>query len=398
MTSASIVTTMAKFVDTVNPCPYNFFSSDPDFQSDADSIRTYVLTKLGNPVLSVELASKTIWMNFEDAVCEYSKQIANLKIKSELANLLGMSTGSAGDAVNKYPRQTLEFLIRQADPYASQGGTGGSYDAQYAYFDMVSGQQDYNFYTDMKSFVSGTNFVSTMAAPGKIRVMNVFHVSPLAAQQMLLNASNVTNFLATEFNYESYVNSTIFYVLPVFEDVLRRGMLEEAYKVRRSNYSYEIYGSVLRIYPTPMTDLQTGKLFIKVATPQDPLAPPFHDSSITGVSGPNQVPFGNIPYSTINQPGRQWIRQYTLALCKENLGYIRSKYKTIPIPNADLMLDGEELKTEGRDDKEKLLTEMKEFLENLTTDKMLELQAARVDNIRKSLSGIPVPGGPIKIG
>jgi hypothetical protein len=390
---------MSSFAQTLNPCPWGFFSADADFQSDADKMVTFVKRRLGDDVISVELSSKSIWLCFESAVCEYSNLVSKIKIQSELANVLGMSTASAGDAVNKYPRQSLEFLMRQAEPYATYASTGGSQDFMLGYFDLVQGQQNYNFYTELKTYPSGTILFDSLPTKGKLRIIEVFHLNPIAAQHYLLNASNVTNFLATNFNYESYVNSTIFYVLPVFEDVLRRGMLKEAYKVRRSNYSYDIMGRVLRIYPVPNIYLQTGKLFVRVAPELNPYESPYQDDSMNGVSGPNNVPFGNLQYNTINQPGRQWIREYTFILCKELLGTIRSKYDSIPIPNAELKLDGERLKTEAKEEKEKHITSLKEWLDSMTYDKMLELHALRGENIMKQLRCIPaVRGTAIIIG
>lgn len=364
---------------------------------------TFVKRKLGDDVLSVELTRKEIWACFEEACCEYSRKIHEMKIQSELANILGMPTGSANDMTNKYPHQTLEFLMRQASPYAAYAGVGGNYDATLGYFDLVSGKQDYNIYTELKDAVSGSVIYQNMTTKSPIRVIEVFHTEPLAAQHFLLNASNVTNFLATNFNYESYVNSTIFYVLPIFEDVLRRGMLESAFRVRRSNYSYEILGSNLRIYPVPVTDLQTGKLFVKVqAGMLDPLnatALQGQDQSIYGVSGPQNVPLGNIPFASVTQPGRQWIRQYTLALARELLGLIRSKFQNIPIPNADLQLNGENLISTAREDKEKLQTQLKEFLDNLTHAKLMEQQALLAENMQKQLKYVPMPlGKSIVIG
>jgi hypothetical protein len=191
------------------------------------------------------------------------------------------------------------------------------------------------------------------------------------------------------------VTSIVFYVLPIFEDVLRRGMLEAAFRVRRSNYSYEIIGSKLRIFPIPSTTLQLGKLFVKVqAGASDPLnatALQGLDQTIYGVSGPQNVPLGNIPFATITQPGRQWIRQYTLALCRELLGITRSKFQSIPIPNADLQLNGESLVSTAREDKEKLLTQLKEFLDNLTNAKLVEQQATLAENLQKQLRFVPMP-------
>jgi hypothetical protein len=393
---------MPSFVQTIQPTPFAFFDADLQFQQEADSMVTFVKRKLGDDVLSVELTRKEIWACFEEACCEYSRKIHEMKIQSELANVLGMPTGS-NDPTNAYPHQTLEFLMRQASPYSTYAGVGGNYDATLGYIDLVGGKQDYNIYTDLKEAVSGSVIYQTMPVKSQIRIIDVFHFEPLAAQHFLLNASNMTNFLATNFNYESYVNSTIFYVLPIFEDVLRRSMLESAFRVRRSHYSYEILGGNLRIYPIPVTDIQTGKLFLKVqAGALDPLnatALQGQDQSIYGVSGPQNVPLGNIPFSSITQPGRQWVRQYTLALCRELLGLIRSKFTNIPIPNADLQLNGESLVSTGREDKERLLTQLKEFLDNLTNAKLMEQQALLAENMQKQLKYVPMPlGKAISLG
>lgn len=392
---------MTTFASTIGPTPFGFFDSDAAFQSEADAMVVYIKRKLGDDVLSVELTKKEIWACFEEATCEYSRLIHETKIVSELTNVLGLATGSA-NLTNRYSQRSLEYLLRMAEPYATNAFVGGSSNAVLGYFDLESGRQDYDIYTELKDFVSGSSIYSNLAADrkGKLRVVELFHMEPLAAQHFLLNASNITNFLATNFNYESYVNSTIFYVLPIFEDVLRRGMLESAFRVRRSHYSYEIMGSKLRIYPIPVTDLQVGKLFCKVLPPQDPLNPSaYGDSSIYGISGPANIPLDNLPFSTINQPGRQWIRQYTLALCKELLGLIRSKFQNIPIPNADLQLNGESLVSAGKEEKEKLQTQMKEFLAQLTHQKLLEADAAAAESLNKQLRYVPLPlGKSIVIG
>lgn len=392
---------MTTFLSTINPTPFGFFDSDSAFQSEADSMVLFVKRKLGDDVLSVELTKKEIWTCFEESCCEYSRLIHEMKITSDLTNVLGMPTGST-DLTNRYAKRTIEHLLRMAEPYASEAYVGGSYDATLGYVDLVGGQQNYNIYSDLKDNNTDLGIYSSMTSgsKGKLKIVEIFHFEPLAAQTFLLNASNITNFMATNFNYESYVNSTVFYVLPVFEDILRRGMLETAFRVRRSNYSYEVLGGNLKIYPMPSSNLQIGRLYIKVMKPQNPLNPTaYADDSIYGVSGPNNMPFGNIQFSTVNQPGRQWIRQYTLALSKELLGLIRSKFSSIPIPNAALTLNGSELISQAREDKDKLITQMKEFLANLTHQKLLEADALAAENLQKQLKYIPMPlGKSIVIG
>lgn len=370
----------------------------------------FVKRKLGDDLLSVELTKRQIWASFEEACLEYSRLVHEMKIQNDLVSVLGMATGST-DITNLYIHPTFEFLIRQAEPYATEALVGGSYDAQMGYINLVSGQQDYNIYTDIVDAVSGTNLWAGIpsGSRGRMRILDVFHYDPIFAQQSLLNASNITNFLANNFNYESYVNSTVFYVLPVFEDVLRRGMMAEAFKVRRSNYSYEIIGSNLRIYPLPSTEQSLGRLYVKVAAQQhNPILPnigfvsgsgSLGDSSIYGVSGPSNFPVGNIPFSTITQPGRQWIRDYTFALCKELLGLIRGKFKTLPIPNAEVTLNGDELVQQAREDKKELIDRLREWLLNLTNAKLIELQAKMATDLQTQLKLIPFPlGKSIVIG
>lgn len=385
---------MSSFSQTINPTPFAFFDSDATFQSEADGIVVFVKRKLGDDVLSVELTSKMIWACFEEATCEYSRIVHEQRIKSDLVNMLGLPTGST-DLTNKYPRATMEFIMRQADAYASWAGIGGSYEPKMGYFELVDGQQDYNLYTDLLDAVSGSVLYDSVpsGSKGKMRVRDVFHFEPLAAQNYLVNGNNVTNFLANEFSYETYTTTTVFYVLPVFEDVLRRSMLETAFRVRRSNYSYEIMGSKIRIYPIPQpTHSGLARLYVRVFDAyQNAYVPTsYNDDTIYGISGINNVPFGNIPFSTITQPGRQWIRQYTLALAKGVLGRVRSKMRTIPVPNAELTLDGPELLQQADAEKEKLTTDLKELLGSLTTQSLLDMQANQAENLNRILRYAPI--------
>jgi hypothetical protein len=92
---------------------------------------------------------------------------------------------------------------------------------------------------------------------------------------------------------------------------------------------------------------------------------------------------------------RQWVRQYALALCKELLGMIRSKFGSVPIPGGDLQLDGGDLKSAAKEEKDKLRTELKEMLDSMTYNKLIETKAGEIDNQQKILKAIPVPMGRV---
>jgi len=151
---------MASFLDTLNPTPFGFFDSDSDFQNEADGMVTFVKRKLGDDILSVELTKKQIWACFEEAFCEYGKVINEYQVKSQLANLLGSATGSLEGREQLYPINSLNFFIRQAEPYAEEASLGGNYTAASGSISLVKNVQDYDIYQLLKD-EAGTPLVSS---------------------------------------------------------------------------------------------------------------------------------------------------------------------------------------------------------------------------------------------
>jgi len=383
---------MSNFLNTLSPTPFGFFDSDSDFQKEADSMITFVKRKLGDDILSVELTRKQVWASFEESMLEYSSIINKYQAKSQLATLLGATTGSLSGLENKFPRENVEFMLRRAEPYSMEAGLGGSYNMLSGSIQLEKNRQDYDVYTELKD-ASGTPLFNNAAnsPKQKLKVMEVFHSTPTSAYRFF-DTTSAINYMNNEFSFESFTPETMFYVLPVFEDILRGGMMDLSSRVRRSNYSYKIVGKQLRIYPIP-TNESPRKLFLRVHYSPDPMKPSFPDASIAGVSNLSNIPYGRINFNSINSIGRQWVRQYTLALSTELLGLVRSKFGTVPIPGGDLSLNGDSLVSQGREDKMNLKTKLGEMLEEMTYSKMLEDEAAASENLRTILKGIPVPNG-----
>ncbi len=386
---------MATFSTISNPTPFGIFDSDDDFKLEADNLVTFVKRKLGDDVLSVELTKKQIFGNFEESTLEYSSILNQYQAKSQLVNYLGFPTGSddmphmASGSEESYIRDNLEYLSRFAEPYAMEAGVGGSYNTISGSITLEHGRQDYNLYTELKDS-SGTAIFDDKK--GKLKIVEVFHFNPQAAYRFF-DTTSAINYLNNEFSFESFTPETIFYVLPVFEDILRGGQLDLSNRVRRSNYSYEINGTNIRVYPTPTSLTDESKLWIKVRQYPDPTSPSYTDATINGVSNMSNLPFGNIEYRKINSIGRQWIRQYTLALSKEQLGLIRSKFGNIPVPGSDVTLNGSDLITNGREDQTNLKTQLKEMLDTMTYDKLIEIQSTRAEQMQKQLRYVPFPNG-----
>ena len=386
---------MATFLQTTAPTPFGFFDTDLDFQVEADGMITFVKRKLGDDILSVELTKKQIWACFEEAFLEYGKIINEYQGKSQLHNFLGSMTGTMTGAENKYPKQTVEFFLRQAEPYAQEASLGGSYSSVSGSIKLTAKRQDYNLLTDLVDGSSVPLVSSSLnTLGGRMKIMEVFHFSPQAAYRFF-DTTSAINYLNNEFAFESFTPETVFYVLPTFEDVLRGGMLKFSNKLRRSNYSFRVIGQNIRIYPMPTIESVQSipKLWIRVQFPSDPIGQNPADKTVNGVSNLSNVPFGNLSYTHVNSIGRQWTRQFTLALSKELLGLIRSKMKSIPIPGGDVTLNGDDLISHAREDKEKLITQLREMLESITYDKLVEKESNSADNLTKILKKIPIPNG-----
>jgi hypothetical protein len=108
------------------------------------------------------------------------------------------------------------------------------------------------------------------------------------------------------------------------------------------------------------------------------------------ITNPSNVPYINPNYNYINSVGRMWIYQYTLALCREILGYVRGKYSTVPIPGSEVTLNQQDLLTDARATKEALLTQLREMLTKTGRQSQLEKLAANSENLNKTLNDVPM--------
>ena len=113
------------------------------------------------------------------------------------------------------------------------------------------------------------------------------------------------------------------------------------------------------------------------------------DHQTEGVNNMSNLPFGNLPYASINAIGKQWIRRFALALSKETLGQVRSKFGNVPIPGQSVTLNGSALLSEAKTEQNALRDELKTTLAELTYAKLAESDASLLDNTEKVLDKVP---------
>jgi hypothetical protein len=101
------------------------------------------------------------------------------------------------------------------------------------------------------------------------------------------------------------------------------------------------------------------------------------------------VPYRNPIYSNINTVGRTWIYKYTLAICKEIEAHIRIQYANLNIQGIG-PLQGNELIADARTEKESLITELKEMLNEVSRKGQLERKQMEAGFTRDTLQNIPL--------
>ena len=174
--------------------------------------------------------------------------------------------------------------------------------------------------------------------------------------------------------------------MPTSYDILKTQAIEFNDQIRKSTYSFEIVNNQLKLFPIPMA---TGSMWFEYYKVGDKGKINYNNdaSLITSIS---EVPYSNPEYSQINSVGRQWIFNYTLALAKEVLGYIRGKYATVPVPGSEATLNQADLLADARSEKTALLTQLRETLTSTGRTAQLEAQAKEAEDVQNTLKSIPM--------
>jgi hypothetical protein len=264
-------------------------------------------------------------------------------------------------------------------------GVGGNTEIKKTKITLTEGQQVYDLDTLISAVSESGNRIDVSkvyfeATPAINRFFDPYSVSG----QGTLN-------LIDEFGFGSYSPAAQFVLMPVFEDLLRIQHIEFNDQIRKSAHTFNIVDNKLTIFPRPTATTISTKpnIYIDYFVRKDFIA---NSTSVKSnvVSDFSNAGYDFIQYTTINDVGKQWIRKYTLALVKELLGAIREKYSTIPIPGSEISLDGAALRSEAQTEKESLMTQLRETLEELSRKVQFENKANEAKQQQEMLQKVPL--------
>ena len=363
--------------------PFALYDADTTFASDIDKTSDWCAKRLGYPLTDIELQDINFYACFEEAVTEYGAQVNTYNIRDNMLNLYGSNTGS--NLSGKKVSANLGGLIELADEYGVEAGVGGNVTYYTGSISMTTNQQVYDLTNS-----SSVTLESGTPGTDQIEVKRIFHDFPPAIVKYFdpfvgtgLGSQNMLE----GFGWGNYSPGVSFMMMPMNADLLRMQAIEFNDQIRKSAYTFELVNNRIKFFPIPDGSNFTKVYFeyIKKTDRSNPLK-----GDVDTVSDFSNIPYQNITYALVNAVGKQWIRRYTLALTKEMLGYIRGKYSAIPIPNADVTLNGSDLISAGQTEKEGLITELKEILDTMSRQAQLERKQAEADSLQQQMNKIPL--------
>ena len=379
-----------------NATAFGFYNNDIEFQVDCLKVAKFVTTRLGYPLMDVELQTGSIFTAFEEAITMYGNELYAYLIRENVLDLTGLPYENI-DLSEVIVQPNFDTIIRLSEQYGEEAGVGGNVTWYKGSVPLTSSVQDY----DLKVWAKQQGISSS------IEIKRVFYQEPIPASARYLAPFDGFGFggvaAAGLMEMGGFGGSMGFLMMPLNYDMQVIQSIEMNQMVRLSNYSFEVHNNVIRIFPIPVPyeisgvgdiaedidgSSNCGNLWFEYILRDERLESSLicAEDKITNVSN---MPYQNPVYSLINSVGRQWIFEMTLAICKEILGYVRGKYSTVPIPNAEMTLNQADLLGAATAEKTALLERLRAYFDENSRASLLERKVREADAVLKELDQVP---------
>jgi hypothetical protein len=269
-----------------------------------------------------------------------------------------------------------------ADDYASEAEIGGNFNVITGSVDMKSGVQNY----DLNAWAADS---ASLDAGDRIEIRRVFYEEPPAIVRYFDpyagTGTGIQSLLET-FGFGQFSPGINFLLMPINFDVQKIQAIEFNDQIRKAAFSFNLVNNQLKIFPIPDRDKRLFFEYVKISEKYNPVK----DARTNLVTDIMNAPFRNPIYSKINTVGRTWIFKYTLALSREIEAHIRIQFANVNVQGVG-SLQGSELVADARTEKDQLITELKEMLNETSRKGQLERKQLEAGFMRDTLQQIPLP-------
>ena len=359
--------------------PFGFYDYDPQFQTDADKVSKFCAQRLGYPIQEVELQDINFYTAFEYAVTTYGNELYSFKVRDNLLNIEGLDTSvNLNDAIIT---PNFSSIVRLSQQYGEEAGVGGNVTWFSGSIPLIPGVQDY----DLSVWAASQNIT------GGIEIKRIFYYPPPAINQLYSPMAYAELGGAPSVgSYGLGYGTTGYLLVPTSLTIQTAQAIEMQNTVAGPNYSFEIINNKLRIFPMPDYGNIYAYLSFQYIKLDDRINDSIQQTNGNKITNESNASYSNPTYSQMNSIGRQWVFEYTLALSKEMLGYVRGKYSTIPIPGDAVTLNQQDLLSSATESKNALIERLRTYFDQTSNQALLERRAAESEARVKEITYSPM--------
>lgn len=364
-------------------------------------------TLLGAPIRPIQLSDAQLCNILEVAIGDYAEKIQNWSIMTNWLNMQGKNMFQFKNAYEYAYAMTVKTLEWSRD---------------YSYwFSREVGLQQRGSYELKKDFFQVERGKQVYVIPAGREINKVMYVTPSTTKAALYGTMGTldTGIGGGFAQYASVTNGmgiTSFYIGNVYDSALLAADLKYKNSMLRGDLAYQVTAGpegthLVHLLSVPGSPNMIGGIaaddtwgwnryancyvwytYYDTAGASDEEVERCRlENSDKVIVTPDQVPMTEMRYEYLNDPTKQIVRQLLVAEAKIVLGNIRGTYSgELKIPQAEARMDYSMFIEQGKSEKERVFTDIKERLDMMTPWKQMENQANLQDQLNKVLKGKPL--------
>ena len=366
-----------------------------------------VRVALGAPIRSIELTDDQLCALLEIAIGDYAEKVQNWVLETQWLNVQG--------------KNTIQFQNPNELAYAMTVRTM-DWSRNYSYwFSREIGLQQRGSYELKKDFFQVEKGKQVYVIPKGREINKVMYVTPSTTKAALYgNLGTLDTGIGGGFgqygNMGNGMGITGFYIGSAYDTALMSVDLKYKNSLLRGDLAYKVTAGpdgthLVHLMSTPGSPNMVGGVAaddtwgwnkysncyvwytyydVSDGTEED-IDKCRIENRDDIVLTPDQVPFESMSYDLMNYPTQQIIRKLLIAEAKITLGNIRGAFSgSVKIPNAEMTLDYRLFLDQGKDEKEKTLSELSERLTRMTPWELMKNQNEMNDQLMKVLKQKPL--------
>ena len=366
-----------------------------------------VRVALGAPIRSIELTDDQLCSLLEIAIGDYAEKVQNWVLETQWLNIQG--------------KNTIQFQNPNELAYAMTVRTM-DWSRDYSYwFSKEVGLQQRGSYELKKDFFKVELGKQVYVIPKGREINKVMYVTPSTTKAALYgNLGTLDTGIGGGFgqygNLGNGMGLTGFYVGSAYDTALMSVDLKYKNSLLRGDLAYKVTAGpdgthLVHLMSVPGSTNMVGGVAaddtwgwnkysncyvwytyydVSNGTEEDVDKCRIENRDDV-VLTPEQVPFESMSYDLMNYPTQQIVRKLLIAEAKITLANIRGAYSgVVRIPQAEMTLDYRLFLEQGKEEKEKALTELSERLTRMTPWELMKNQNEMNDQIMKVLSQKPL--------